>query len=340
MQKFSVIVPVYNRPQEAKELLDSLMLQTSKNFELILVEDGSSEPCEYLLENYSSELKIRYFFKPNTGPGDSRNFGMAKAEGEYLIFFDSDCIIPANYFELLTRHLEKRPLDAFGGPDAAHESFSDVQKAINYSMTSFFTTGGIRGRKSQLDKFQPRSFNMGIKRTVYEQVGGFSDIHPGEDPDLSYRIMDAGFSTGLVSEAYVFHKRRIDFNKFYTQVNKFGMTRVILMKWHPSRTKAVYFLPAVFILGCFLLLLAALGIILSGNPVLGLFCLAPLILFFVLIWLDALIQTKNLKIASLAVVTSKIQLFGYGWGFIRSYWSLFIRGKKERTAFPKLFFDK
>lgn len=331
MRKYSVIVPVFNRPQEVKELLDSLLTQTYKNFEVVIVEDGSSEPCEFLLSNYSTQLSIQYFFKPNTGPGDSRNFGMERATGDYFIFFDSDCIIPSQYFSILDTELATRPLDAFGGPDNAHESFSDTQKAINQAMTSFITTGGIRGRAKQLDKFQPRSFNMGLSKEVFKNVGGFSDIHPGEDPDLSYRIMNAGYSTGLVAGAFVYHKRRIDFEKFYTQVNKFGMVRVILLKWYPDKAKAVYYLPALFVLGCAILVLMSLFVHLS---------LTPLLLLSIVIWAEAIFNTGSLKISLLAVVASYIQLFGYGIGFLHAAWKIAIKGEDERKAFPKLFFKK
>lgn len=332
MKKYSVIVPVYNRPQEVKELLDSLSKQTVADFELIVVEDGSTEPCEYLIAPYQDKFPIQYFFKPNSGPGDSRNFGMDKATGEYFIFFDSDCLIPPHYFQALNDHLALHPLDAFGGPDAAHDSFSTVQKAINQSMTSFVTTGGIRGRKNQLDKFQPRSFNMGLKRAVYEEVGGFSDIHPGEDPDLSYRIMNAGFTTGLVPEAFVYHKRRIDFKKFYTQVNKFGMVRVILMKWYPDRSKKlVYYLPSLFVIGSVLWLLNSFWL---PYPWL------PFAFLTAVLWGEAIIETDSLMIATLSIVASYIQLFGYGLGFLRAQWQINFLEKNERVAFPKLFFEK
>jgi glycosyltransferase involved in cell wall biosynthesis len=332
MKKYSVIVPVYNRPQEVKELLDSLGTQTFTDFELILVEDGSTEPCEYLIANYTHKFPIHYFFKPNSGPGDSRNFGMNKANGDYFIFFDSDCLIPSNYFQALDDHLTQRPLDAFGGPDAAHDSFSLVQKAINQSMTSFVTTGGIRGRKNQLDKFQPRSFNMGLKREVFEQVGGFSDIHPGEDPDLSYRIMNAGYTTGLVPEAFVYHKRRIDFGKFYTQVNKFGMVRVILMKWYPERSKKlVYWLPSLFVAGCAVLLIASIWL-----P----YTWVPMVFLTAVLWGEALIETDSFTIALLSIFAGYIQLFGYGWGFIKAQWQINFHERDERVVFPKLFFRK
>jgi len=330
MRLYSVIVPVFNRLNEVKELLDSLALQSYKNFEVVLIEDGSTQPCEFLLTSYTS-LNIRYYFKSNTGPGDSRNFGMSKAEGDYFIFFDSDCIIPSHYFETLEHHLNSNLLDAFGGPDRAHESFSDIQKAINQAMTSFVTTGGIRGRKQQLDKFQPRSFNMGFKKEVYINVGGFSDIHPGEDPDLSYRIMNAGYTTSLIPGAYVYHKRRIDFEKFYTQVYKFGMVRVILLKWYPEKAKAVYYLPAVFVLGTSFLLLMSTLIH---------FSLMPLILLTIVIWAEAIFNTGSFKIAALSVVASYIQLIGYGLGFLKAFWKITMNGANEREAFPHLFFKK
>ncbi|UXX80920.1 glycosyltransferase [Reichenbachiella carrageenanivorans] len=272
--KYSIIIPVFNRPDEMREMLDSLQLQTTKPFEIILVEDGSDQKSDFLINEY--DLPIYYFYKSNTGPGDSRNFGMAKANGDYFLFFDSDCVLPSDYFEQLDKAISKAQPDAFGGPDAAHESFSNVQKSINYAMTSFFTTGGIRGGKKQLDKFQPRSFNMGLKKEVYEVIGGFSDIHPGEDPDLSFRIMRAGYKVSLIREAIVFHKRRIDFSKFIKQVYKFGVVRVILNQWYPDTQKLVYFLPSAFFCGVILLLAATIWL---GNIV-----LLPLAVYAILIF--------------------------------------------------------
>jgi glycosyltransferase involved in cell wall biosynthesis len=218
--KYSVIVPVYNRPVEVEELLDSLAKQTWNQFDILIVEDGSTEDCRAICDKYSDRLDINYYFKENSGPGSSRNFGMEKATGEYMIFFDSDCLIPTQYFEEVEKFISQNKLDCWGGPDDAHPSFTIIQKAINYSMTSVITTGGVRGKENKLDKFQPRSFNMGISQKVYKAVGGFGDIHPGEDPDLSYRIMDAGFTTGLIPRAHVFHKRRIDFQKFVGDIDE------------------------------------------------------------------------------------------------------------------------
>lgn len=331
MKKYAIVIPVYNRPLEVDELLESLIRQECKDFEVVIVEDGSDDPCKHVIDRYTDKIDIRYYYKENTGPGDSRNFGMEKAEAEYIILFDSDCIIPPQYFCAVDRALSENPLDAFGGPDAAHDSFSDIQKAINHAMTSFITTGGIRGRKKQLDKYQPRSFNMGFKKSAIKKIGGFSTVHPGEDPDLSYRIMNAGYNVGLIPEAYVFHKRRIDFSKFATQVYKFGMVRNILIKWHPGTFKWVYALPSIFLVGSFILFL--LGLYISSIFLLPLFALAAII------FLEALVTTRNLKIAFLAVGASFIQLYGYGWGFLKGWWSIGLLKRDEREAFPQLFFD-
>ncbi|MFK7905457.1 MAG: glycosyltransferase family 2 protein [Chitinophagales bacterium] len=330
MKKYSVIVPVFNRPQEIDELLQSLVLQTCKDFEVLIVEDGSQQDCKKVLKRYENDLILQYFYKENTGPGDSRNFGMQRAKGEWLLFFDSDCLIPSDYFEALEAHLEVHDLDAYGGADDSHPSFSITQKAINYSMTSFLTTGGIRGKKNNLDRFQPRSFNMGIKRKVYESVGGFSEIHPGEDPDLSYRIMDAGFKVGFVPSASVYHKRRIDFGKFSKQVYKFGVVRTILMKWHPDKFKIVYLFPTLFLFG-------TIGAIVLGLVFSKLFLL-PLAFLAMLLFLEALFKTKNPIIALLAIPASFIQLLGYGYGFLKGFIKVHLLKKEERVALKDFFF--
>jgi glycosyltransferase involved in cell wall biosynthesis len=312
-----------------KELLDSLELQTIKDFELIVVEDGSVDKSDYLMEQY--DLKSSYFFKPNTGPGDSRNFGMKKAKGDFLLFFDSDCVLPPTYFEKLEEGLQIHQSDAFGGPDAAHDSFSDVQKAINYTMTSFFTTGGIRGGKKQLDTYQPRSFNMGISRAVYEAVGGFSDIHPGEDPDLSFRIIKAGFKVSLIRDAFVYHKRRIDFGKFFNQLYKFGVVRVILNRWYPDTKKLVYYLPTSFLIGTIGVLLLAFVLNIQLLYLLGAYA--------TLVFVDAL-RSNSWLVSLLAVPAAFVQLLGYGYGFLKSQLLLNVLGKAERVVFSSFFFDK
>ncbi|NND05003.1 MAG: glycosyltransferase [Saprospiraceae bacterium] len=330
--KYSVIVPVFDRPQEVEELLNSLAAQVSMDFELVIVEDGSTERCDDVLASFSDILQIRYFFKENSGPGDSRNFGMEKARGEYLIFFDSDCLIPADYFQKLDTFLDAHPeVDVFGGSDGQHQSFSKIQKAINYAMTSFITTGGIRGNKKHIGKFEPRSFNMGFTKEVYKKVGGFATVHPGEDPDLSIRIVKAGFTSSLVPDLYVYHKRRIDWSKFAKQVYKFGVVRNILIRWHPGTFKYVFALPSIF-------LWSSVGLILLAILVSWWF-MVPLVVLAFVIWIDAWMKTKDLSISLLACAASFIQLWGYGWGFTRSFVALHILKRNERQAFPAFFFD-
>jgi glycosyltransferase involved in cell wall biosynthesis len=328
---FSIVVPVYNRPEEVKELLESLVQQSDPAFEVVLVEDGSTEDCRSVVDAFQEKLNISYYYKENSGPGDSRNYGMRKAHGNYYLIFDSDCLIPHHYIATVRQALTSEFVDCFGGPDAAHHSFSDLQKAINYSMTSFFTTGGIRGKKSSVSKFQPRSFNMGISQKAFEITGGFGKIHPGEDPDLSLRIWAAGMDTRLIEEAYVFHKRRISFSKFYQQVLKFGMVRPILNKWHPEHSKLIFWMPSLFL--CFVLLSLLGGLFISAQ------LLIPLLTYTVLLFSDALIQCRNVQIAMYAVLAAYIQLMGYGWGFIQSFVQIQLLHREEEKAFPQLFFN-
>lgn len=329
MIKFSVIIPVYNRPDELKELLDSLKNQTFKNFEIIVVEDGSSLKSDTIVENYKNELEIKYFFKPNSGPGQSRNYGSERAEGDYHVFFDSDCIIPEKYFEIVNHRLTYEPVDAYGGPDMAHPDFSPIQKSINYSMTSFFTTGGIRGGMKNEKKFHPRSFNMGFTKEVFEKTKGFSKMRFGEDVDMSLRIIEFGFSTTLIKDAAVYHKRRVDYRKFFKQVFNSGIARINLYKRHPESLKLVHFLPASFFLGVLILVLLSL--------LKGIF-LIPIGLFVIIIFLDSLRLNKNLKVAFLSIFASFIQLTAYGMGFIKSFYKRLILKQDEFHAYKNNFY--
>ena len=247
--KYSVIIPVYNRPDEARELLESLCAQTCRDFEVVIVEDGSAIPCKEVAEAYADRLDIHYYVKENGGPGRARNYGVERARGEYVLILDSDAVLPEGYIAAVEDELEREPADAFGGPDRAHPDFTPMQKAINYAMTSFFTTGGIRGGKKKLDKFYPRSFNMGVRREVYQALGGFSDMRFGEDIDFSTRIFKGGYRCRLFPEAWVWHKRRTDLKKFFKQVHNSGIARIHLSKRHPGTLKLVHLLPAVFTLG-------------------------------------------------------------------------------------------
>lgn len=318
---FSVIVPVYNRENEVRDLCESLLNQKTRDFELILVEDGSTAPCKAVADEAAARgLNVHYYYKENEGRSIARNYGMERARGQWLVFFDSDCVIPPDYFTEAKRGLEGKDIDCYGGPDAAHDSFSDTQKAINYSMTSFLTTGGIRGGKVQLEKFTPRTFNMGFTREVYERVGGFREMF-SEDIDMSTRIRNAGFRIGLIRPAYVWHKRRVDFRKFLRQVYVFGMSRITLELLYPGSMKIVHLLPAAFVLGSLFLIL--MGIFVSP------WWLVPLGAYLLAVFTGALVATKRLKIAMLAVPSAIIQLGGYGCGFLKAYTLkiLFRRGR-------------
>ena len=328
---FSFIIPVYNRPNEIKELLESLGTQTySKPFEVVIVEDGSTVSSQNVVASFNDALAISYYKKVNSGPGDSRNYGMERAKGTYFIVLDSDCIVPPHYLETVEQSLKDNFVHCYGGPDAAHESFSTVQKAINYAMTSFLTTGGIRGGKKAVNKFQPRSFNMGISKEAFANVGGYGTIHPGEDPDLTIRIWNKGYETKLIPEAYVFHKRRIDWNKFYNQVHKFGLVRPILNVWHPKTRKLTYWFPTLFCLG--FLVAFFCGVFGIWMPLVGYG------IYFFLLGIDALLKTKDLTVTFLALLATGVQFLGYGYGFLKSTIYLKISKKRPEALFPKLFF--
>ena len=312
--RLSIIVPVFNRPGEVAELLDSLSKQTDKDFEVLIIEDGSTLTSEKVCEQYSDKLNLHYYFKPNSGRSETRNYGMDRASGNYFIIFDSDCIMPPQYIELVKKHLNSAYVDCYGGPDAADNSFNEMQKAISYSMTSFMTTGGIRGGTKKVKKFSPRSFNMGISKEVYQKVGGYKNMI-GEDIDLSIRIKEAGFDSQLFPEAYVFHKRRVSLKKFFKQVNTFGKARILLNKMHPGSLKLVHLLPACFVVGNILLLVLALIALIAQWDFWWIFLL-PIAIYILAILLDALVKTHSLRIAFLSVAASYTQLFGYGLGFI------------------------
>ncbi|MBR1410470.1 MAG: glycosyltransferase [Prevotella sp.] len=326
--KYSIIVPVYNRPDEVDELLQSLCEQSVKDFEVLIVEDGSVRPCKDVCDQYASILDLHYYAKENSGPGQSRNYGAERASGEWLIILDSDVVLPTGYLEAIDKSLSSQTA-AFGGPDAAHPSFTPVQKAISYSMTSFFTTGGIRGGKAKLDKFYPRSFNMGIRRDVYLQLGGFSKMRFGEDIDFSYRIVEAGYMPRLFPDAWVWHKRRTDFRKFFRQVYNSGIARINLEKRHPGTMKLVHLLPTVFTLGVIGLLIIALFYPLACVPIL---------LYSMIIFIDSTIKNRSLWVGLLSIPAAFVQLMGYGLGFIESWWKRCILKQDEFQAFEKNFY--
>lgn len=328
---FSFIIPVYNRPEEVKELLDSFTkLESNIDYEIVIVEDGSNISSKAIVDKFSDTLNISYYCKKNSGPGDSRNYGMRRAKGNYFIILDSDCLLPKTYLNIVNEHLSKDFVDCFGGPDTAHESFTNIQKAINFAMTSFITTGGLRGGKHNTGNFQPRSFNMGLSKTAFEASGGFGNIHPGEDPDLSIRLHKLGFRTKLINEAFVFHKRRISWSKFFKQVYKFGMTRPILNLWYPETRRITYWFPTLFSLGFFAAILLF---------VLGFYWFLMLFgFYFLAVFFMAFIKSKTFSVASLSIFAILVQFIGYGYGFLSSSFAIKILRKNPESYFPNLFF--
>ena len=347
--KYSIIVPVFNRPDEVDELLESLCSQTLKDFEVVIVEDGSQKPCKDVCDKYAGILDLHYYNKENSGPGQSRNYGVERAQGRYVIILDSDVVLPNGYLAAVNSQLSivnSQFSIAFGGPDASHPSFTPVQKAISSSMTSFFTTGGIRGGKAKLDKFYPRSFNMGIRRDVYQELGGFSKMRFGEDIDFSYRIVEAGYQPRLFPDAWVWHKRRTDFRKFFRQVYNSGIARINLEKRHPGTLKLVHLLPTVFTLGVIgLILISAVGrVLMHYDDVHRWFWLCaapwlPILFYSLIICVDSSIQNKSIKVGFLSIPAAFVQLMGYGFGFIESWWKRCVLKQDEFTAFEKNFYS-
>lgn len=329
--QYSFIIPVFNRPQEVKELLESFLEVSFENkFEIVIVEDGSTNSSKEIVDSFKDRLEISYYYKENSGPGASRNFGMERAKGNYFIILDSDCLVPPHYLKTIDSFLKNNYVSCFGGADAAHESFTDLQKAINYVMTSFLTTGGIRGKEKAVTNFEPRSFNMGIAKDAFLATGGFAKIHPGEDPDLSQRIKKENFKTAFIPNAFVYHKRRISWQKFYIQVKKFGMVRPILNKWHPSSEKIVFWFPTLFVLFTTI----AVAALFFNFPYFAI----GLIIYSFCIFIGASTSTNSVRIGLLAVRAMFVQFFGYGIAFLKSTILIKFLKRNPETQFPNLFF--
>ena len=312
---FSIIIPVYNRPDEIDGLLESLTNQNfSDDFEVLIIEDGSSQKSDLIIENYKNQLNLKYFFKENSGAGASRNFGMQNASGNYFIILDSDVIVPKQYLSEVKNGLEKNFTAAFGGPDAAHSSFTPLQKAINYSMTSILTTGGIRGKKKAVGKFQPRSFNLGMSKKAFSVTNGFSKMKNGEDIDLTFRLWAKEFETQLIEKAFVYHKRRSSLKQFFKQTYGFGAARPILNKKYPNTSKLTYWFPSLFIVGVYISVILSIFGFYQSSCLYG--------FYFLLIFLDSLFQNKNPQVAILSIATSFTQFWGYGLGFLQSQFIL------------------
>lgn len=336
--KFSIVIPLYNRPDEIDELLESLEKQSSKNFEVIIVEDGSDKPSKDIIEKHSDNLDIKYFFKQNSGPGLTRNYGAERCSGDYIIYFDSDCIIPPDYINIVTQSIESEYVDAFGGPDAALPTFTPVQKAISYAMTSILSTGGIRGASEKAGKFHPRSFNMGYSKKVFETTGGFSNMRFGEDIDMTLRILEQGFSTKLIKEAFVYHKRRTDFRKFFRQIFNSGCARINLKLRHKNSLKLIHTFPSLFLLeNIFCVIAAIVTALIFKNIYAPLICISPLILFALLVFVDS--SRKNgLKVGLLSIIAVYVQLTAYGMGFLKAVWHGLILKKGDTFGFVRNFY--
>ena len=327
----SIIIAIYNRKDELTELLTSLTQQTDNDFEVIIVDDGSIIDLYPVVSDFEGKLDIQYFKKSNSGPGLSRNYGAERAKNEWLVFVDSDVIVERDYIQNIKANISQTPTDAFGGADKAHQDFNWLQKAISYSMTSVFTTGGIRGNKNAVGRFQPRSFNMGVRKTAFQQVGGFSEMRIGEDPDLSMTLWERGFTTRFYDDIAVYHKRRATLGKFAKQVYQFGCARPILNQRHPQYTKITFWFPTLFMLGFFL----AVGITL----IFGFVWFFVFYGFYMLvIFLHSSWQTRNPFIGLLVEVTTFVQMLAYGWGFLKSWLKLNVLKQPPRQAFPKHFY--
>lgn len=351
--RFTFVIPVYNRPDEIRELLESLCQQTDQDFDVVVVEDGSTVPCQLVCSEMAGRLSLHYYTKENSGPGPSRNYGVERAEGQYVIILDSDVVLPPTYLANVEQELSQHPVSLWGGPDSAHPSFTPMQKAISYSMTAFWTTGGIRGGKEKMERFHPRSFNMGVQRETYMQLHGFSSMRFGEDIDFSIRAMKAGVTCRLFPSAWVWHKRRTDLQKFWRQVFNSGIARIHLHKRHPGSLKLVHLLPMVFTLGVISMLLGiAIGLVWGAvgatisNPTMmeqgafaALLCLSPLLLYALLVGSGATIAEKNVKVGCLSVAAAFTQLVGYGCGFLKAWWQRCVRGQGEFAAYEHNFYQ-
>ena len=333
--QISIIIAVYERQDELTELLTSLTKQTDNLFEIIIVDDGSQNKLDTVCAKFENQLNLHYYYKTNSGPGKSRNYGMEKANGNYFIFLDSDTIIPSTYIASVKQELSTNYVDAFGGPDDADDSFTDMQKAITFSMTSFLTTGGIRGGKKQIGKFQPRSFNMGISRKAYEKTGGFADLRVGEDPDLSMRLWENSFETRLFSDSKVIHKRRTSLKKFAKQVYQFGVARPILNQRHPKYIKPTFWFPSLFFVGTLVaFLFLALSYLFNSYKFILQIPFVMWLIYMFLIFVFSAIRFKSAKVGLLSIITTLIQFFNYGYGFLESQFKLNILKRNPKKAFP------
>jgi|WetSurMetagenome_2_1015567.scaffolds.fasta_scaffold75701_2 glycosyltransferase involved in cell wall biosynthesis len=328
---FSIVVPTFSRPDEVSELLASLVFQKNKNFEVIIADGSPDDSVRQVIESYNERLDLKYLYHKGLGISESRNWGVENARGDYIVFFDSDCVIPPHYFKVAGEFLKIDPLDSYGGPDRASENFNKQQRAISYAMTSFFTTGGIRGRKKHVGQYQPRSFNMGIRRNVFNALHGFSGLKVSEDIDLSIRLNKNGYRSGFIEDAYVFHKRRSTFYKFFRQVLSFGSGRIDLQMRHGDALKPVHMLPSLFVL----YLISGLVAGIFSREVF-IFWAGSAVTYMVAILIDATIQNRNLVIGLMSVYAAFVMLIGYGLGMIKAACLRFVLRSRKESEKPEI----
>lgn len=338
---FSVIIPTFNRRDEVHDLLISLQKQTfdHQRFEVIIVDDGSTDGTNHLVESMRSsvDFRLRFFQQDHAGPGLARNLGMTQAAGEYFLFIDSDCLADERWLEGLANAIEQEQPLAFGGPDGVLPEFSPLQKAIDYAMTSFLTTGGMRGHtRKRLAKFYPRSYNMGIHRSIFAKLGGMNNLRHGQDLEFSRRIVASGAKVIYIPAAIVYHKRRTSLQKFFRQIFNWGVARINLTKIDQAILEPLHFMPAVgadtfivlTILAPFCRICRYLWLLSSGA---GLLILGVIVI-------DAYRRYRQVKPALLAPLVALTQVFAYGFGFTAAYIWRIILGKEEFTGFVKRYY--
>ncbi len=334
----SVITPSYNRASELEHLMRSISAQSIDHnlFELIISDDGSTDDTEALINSWQEKasFSIKYISQENKGPGAARNHGLEKSIGELILFIDSDCEAHPKWIETIVDEYHKSEFDACGGPDGGKKDFTLLQKAIDYSMTSFFTTGGMRGHSEKMiSKFYPRTHNMGVKRDKYEAVGGFGNLRHGQDIEFSHRIRTSGGKIRFIKNALVYHRRRTSLRQFIKQVFNWGVARINLGKIDTAMLEPVHFLPSLSILLSLFIILIIYQLDWGISEIFLLF-FSPLSIICLL----GALNKKDLRVFPILLLVIPIQIFGYGLGFLQAYIRRFIFNEAELVGFKKNYY--
>jgi len=341
LPKYSIIIPCFNRADEVAELLESIsqLKFDPAQFEIIISDDGSTDNTKKLVEQNKSKLQcdLIYLTQNNSGPGAARNHAMENANGDFFIFIDSDVTLSADWLFHIDLTLVEKKADAFGGPDSYREDFSPFLKAVNYSMTSFITTGGLRGKKGKkLARFYPRSFNMGLSRELWKKIGGFGSLRHGQDIEFSHRIIESGAQVIFIDQAVVYHKRRTNLRRFYKQVFNWGVARINLYKINKKMLEPLHSIPAVLTFVAVTLLVLSLIFDLIKTIVLWGFSAGILILIYSMI--DSIRIYKSIKPALWLPLVMPAQVLGYGFGFIYNAVRRIVLDKDEKVGFKKSYY--